>query len=217
MKLIRLREIDLIVLPEMFATGYNVDARAVAGCAGEALDFLRKLARQYSSAVVGTVAVEEHGRYYNRMYFVRPDGTFDKYDKRHLFSFAGEHHSYTAGRERVVVEWRGWRILLQVCYDLRFPVFSRNRGDYDMIVYSADWPASRIEAWDILLRARAVENLCYVVGVNPIHSRLIDFKGRDVGAVDMQSLKYFRAPCKISRFGRFRPFRVTILVSRTLY
>ncbi len=193
MKLIRLREIDLIVLPEMFATGYNVDARAVAGCAGEALDFLRKLARQYSSAVVGTVAVEEHGRYYNRMYFVRPDGTFDKYDKRHLFSFAGEHHSYTAGRERVVVEWRGWRILLQVCYDLRFPVFSRNRGDYDMIVYSADWPASRIEAWDILLRARAVENLCYVVGVNPIHSRLIDFKGRDVGAVDMQSLKDFRA------------------------
>ena len=135
----------------------------------------------------GSVTVEAEGRYYNRFYFVRPDGTYEYYDKHHLFTYGGEHLEFAGGERRVVVEFRGWRILLQVCYDLRFPVWARNRGDYDMILYVASWPSSRVGAWSALLRARAIENLSYVVGVNRVGddpschyngaSALIDYLG----------------------------------------
>ena len=163
----------------------------------------------------GSVATEADGRYYNRFYFVKPDGSYATYDKRHLFSFAGEDKRYTAGTERVVVEHCGFRILLQVCYDLRFPVFARNRGDYDMILYVANWPTVRISAWNALLRARAVENQCYVAGVNRTgddpalaydgSSALIGFLGETVaaatpgreeavqGEADLKALEAFRA------------------------
>lgn len=203
----------LIVLPEMFTTGFVTEPEGVAERGGETLEWMRSLARQADSAVGGSVAIEEEGGYYNRFYFVKPDGSFAHYDKRHLFSYAGEHKRYTPGSQRVVVEWGGFRILLQVCYDLRFPVFARNRGDYDMIIYVADWPASRINAWDILLKARAVENACYVVGVNRTgndpsqvycgSSAVIDYKGNvvaDAGSgeaavvtrVEMEPLAAFR-------------------------
>lgn len=179
---------DLIVLPEMFTTGFTMNPAAVAEREGEpTLAWMLALARECDAAVAGSVAVEDNDRYYNRLYFACPDGSYDTYDKRHLFSFAGEHRNYSAGTERVIVTWRGFRILLQTCYDLRFPVFARNHNDYDMILYIANWPLARIAAWDILLRARAIENACYVVGVNrvgrdrtaqyPGHSALIDFKG----------------------------------------
>jgi predicted amidohydrolase len=160
--------VDLIVLPEMFTTGFVVSPAGVAETNGgvETLTWMLSMAARTGAAVAGSVAVEEAGRFYNRLFFVRPDGSYSWYDKRHLFSFAGEDHRYTAGHERVVVEWRGWRILLQTCYDLRFPVFSRNRGDYDMVLYAASWPTARQAVWDILLRARALENVCYVAGVN---------------------------------------------------
>jgi predicted amidohydrolase len=160
--------VDIIVLPEMFTTGFAVEPAGVAeaDAGAETLSWMRSVAAQRNAAVVGSVAVEDGGRYFNRLFFVKPDGSFEKYDKRHLFSFAGENERYTPGRERVVVEWQGWRILLQVCYDLRFPVFARNREDYDMVLYVANWPTVRIHPWNTLLRARAIENVCYAVGVN---------------------------------------------------
>lgn len=210
------RHVDLMVLPEMFTTGFCADPSDAVGVIDDgtaAVAWMRRMAERYDAAVAGSVAVAEGGRYFNRMYFVRPDGSAEHYDKRHLFTMGGEADHYTAGRRRVVVEWCGVRILLQVCYDLRFPVFARNRGDYDMIIYSANWPTPRIAVWDTLLRARAIENQCYVAGVNRAgrdrwceycgHTAFADAYGRVatscaegedlvIGEVDMDALEAFR-------------------------
>lgn len=162
------READIFVLPEMFSTGFCMDAAEVADSHEESLSFLRKMAREKNAAFCGSAPVQQDGNYYNRMYFVHPDGKTDFYDKRHLFSFSGEDQVYTPGKERVVVHYKGFRILLQVCYDLRFPVFARNNNDYDMIIYVANWPEKRVEAWEHLLKARAIENLSFVFGLNRI-------------------------------------------------
>lgn len=160
---------DLYVLPEMFSTGFCTHPEGVAESSdSETLRWMQHKAATTNAAIAGSVAVEEDGRFYNRFYFVKPDGSVSKYDKKHLFTYGGEHLRFTAGDERVVVEWRGVRILLEVCYDLRFPVWSRNRGDYDMILYVASWPTPRVEAWSALLVARAIENQCYVAGVNRV-------------------------------------------------
>ena len=175
---------------------------------------MRDKAAQIDAAIAGSVAVMENGRYYNRFYFVKPDGSVTSYDKKHLFAFGGEHERFTAGTERVVVEFRGVRILLEICYDLRFPVWSRNQGDYDMILYVASWPAVRVSAWKSLLVARAIENQCYVAGVNRVGSdpsneydggsMVIDPYGRIISScqdgfeslasalIDMDSLEAFR-------------------------
>ena len=158
---------DLYVLPEMFSTGFCTSPEGVAEpepC--DSLKWMKDSAEMFSAAIAGSVAVEENGRFFNRFYFVTPDGNSVHYDKRHLFTYGGEHLKFTAGKERKIVEYKGVRILLQVCYDLRFPVWSRNRGDYDMIIYVASWPEQRADAWRQLLRARAIENRCYVAGVN---------------------------------------------------
>lgn len=157
---------DLFVLPEMFSTGFCMDAEEIADENEEALSFLKKIANEKKAAFCGSVSVKERGQFFNRMYFVKPDGSYDFYDKRHLFSFSGEDEIYTRGNVRKITEYQGFRILLQVCYDLRFPVFSRNRDDYDVILYVANWPEKRIDAWSHLLKARAIENLAYVFGVN---------------------------------------------------
>ncbi|WP_294279077.1 amidohydrolase [uncultured Chryseobacterium sp.] len=162
------READIFVLPEMFSTGFCMDAAEVADSHEESLSFLRKMAREKNAAFCGSAPVQQDGNYYNRMYFVHPDGKTDFYDKRHLFSFSGEDQVYNPGKERVVVHYKGFRILLQVCYDLRFPVFARNNNDYDMIIYVANWPEKRVEAWEHLLKARAIENLSFVFGLNRI-------------------------------------------------
>lgn len=183
------QEVDLIILPEMFSTGFTMNPQAVAETMqGETVLWLQALAKSRDTAITGSVVIEESGHYYNRMLFVFPSGELQFYDKRHLFTLAGEDNTYTAGKERLIVEYKGFRICPLVCYDLRFPVFSRNTDNYDLLIYVASWPKIRTSAWDILLRARAVENMCYAIGVNRIgedgnnhpysgHSQLIDFLG----------------------------------------
>ncbi len=160
---------DIYVLPEMFSTGFCTVPQGMAEPDnGESLQWMQHTAKTRNCAVAGSVAVEINGRFYNRFYFVYPDGTVEYYDKKHLFTYGGEDKRFTAGDSRVIVNFRGVRILLQVCYDLRFPIWARNRKDYDMIMYVASWPTPRIDAWKILLRARAIENQCYVVAVNRV-------------------------------------------------
>lgn len=161
-------EADLFLLPEMFSTGFCMDASEVSDRNGESLEFLKRMAEEKGAAFCGSAPVEENGNFYNRMYFVQPNGEVIHYDKRHLFSFSGEDKVYTPGKDRVIVEYGGIRFLLQVCYDLRFPVFARNNDDYDAILYVANWPEKRVGAWEHLLKARAIENLSFVFGLNRI-------------------------------------------------
>ncbi len=183
---------DLVVLPETFTTGFSMSVEAVAEPTdGATLAWLKAEARRLDAAVTGSVITVAEGRYYNRLLFVLPSGEVRHYDKRHLFRMGGEHEHFTAGDAAWVLPWRGLKICTQVCYDLRFPVFSRRRPDldYELLIYVANWPAPRAEAWRQLLRARAIENQCYVVGVNRIgsdglgvpydgESVVVDFLGR---------------------------------------
>jgi omega-amidase len=161
---------DLVVLPEMFTTGFSMNALANAETPdGVTTDWMRELAKTYDCAITGSIATHVADGVYNRMLFVTPEGC-SHYDKRHLFRMAGEHKRYLSGSRRVIVPWRDWRLNLQVCYDLRFPVFSRNRGDYDALVYVANWPERRRQHWRQLLIARAIENQACVIGVNRVGS-----------------------------------------------
>lgn len=159
---------DIFLLPEMFSTGFCMEADEVADRNLETLNWMKSFANSKNSAVAGSASVEENGKFYNRFYFVFPDGNFEYYDKRHLFSYSGEDKIYTAGTERKIIEYKGFKILLQVCFDLRFPVFSRNQHDYDAILYVANWPQSRVEAWKSLLKARSIENQAFLFGLNRI-------------------------------------------------
>ena len=206
---------DLYVLPEMFATGFATHPEGVAEPAdSETLRWMVRKAAACRAAVAGSLAVEDDGRYYNRLCFVHPDGRVETYDKRHLFTYSGEDRHYTRGTRRVVVNFRGVRILLQVCYDLRFPVWSRNRGDYDVALYVASWPVGRISAWSALLRARAIENQCYVVGVNRVGrdpvadysgaSVVIDPYGRTIAACEDHHVSAAEAELDLERLAAFR-------------
>lgn len=162
---------DVYVLPEMFATGFSMKPERIAEpFSGDIVAWMAVIAKEKSAAIVGSVSVEQEGRFYNRMVMAKPDGTLDYYDKRHLFSYAGEDKKYVPGAERKVFEFGGIRFLPMVCYDLRFPVWSRNHSDYDVAIYVASWPDERKYAWQTLLRARAIENQCYVLGVNRVGS-----------------------------------------------
>jgi omega-amidase len=149
---------------------------------------LQSLAKAKNSAITGSLILKENGNFYNRLLFVFPSGEIQFYDKRHLFTLAGEDKTYASGKEKLIVEYQGWKICPLICYDLRFPVFARNVEDYDLLIYVANWPKARIQAWNILLKARSVENLCYTIGVNRIgedqnnleyvgHSQAVDFVG----------------------------------------
>lgn len=160
---------QLIVLPEMFSTGFSMDPERLAAEAGEkSLRAMQRWAAATGAAVCGSTMWAGADGYTNRCWFVKPDGHSHWYDKRHLFSLGKENRHYHAGDEKQIVSWRGWNIALYICYDLRFPVWSRNRGEYDMALYVANWPQARITHWDILLPARAVENQCYAAGVNRV-------------------------------------------------
>jgi predicted amidohydrolase len=160
---------DLVVLPEMFSTGFTMDAEALAeDMDGPTIGWMREEAAALGCVIAGSLIVRDLGRCHNRLVWARPDGTLEHYDKRHLFRIADEQRHFAAGNRRVVVELKGWRVCPMVCYDLRFPVWSRNRDDYDVLLYVANWPQRRAHAWSTLLRARAIENLAYVVGVNRI-------------------------------------------------
>lgn len=161
-------EADIFLLPEMFSTGFCMDAEEVADKNQETLFWMQNFSSQTNTAIAGSVSISENNKFYNRFYFVKPDKSFDFYDKRHLFSYSGEDKIYFPGKERKIINYKGFRILLQVCYDLRFPVFQRNIGDYDIMLNVANWPVSRVDAWRTLLKARAIENQSYSFGVNRI-------------------------------------------------
>ena len=163
-----LRQRDVIVLPEMFTTGFAMNAAENALPEQEVINWLRHWAAVTDALIGGSVALKTAQGAVNRFLLVEPSGRVHHYDKRHLFRMAGEHYHYQAGKERKVVEWRGWRILMQVCYDLRFPVWSRNLQDYDLALYVANWPAPRAKHWQSLLTARAIENQAYVAGCNRV-------------------------------------------------
>lgn len=160
---------DLIVLPEMFATGFTMRPEQCAEPPdGPSVVWLLEAAESLGAALTGSLAIAADGAHYNRLYWAQPDGRLYSYDKRHLFRMAGEHRHYTAGAQRLTVELGGWRICPLICYDLRFPVWSRNTDDFHVLLYVANWPRARRSSWTRLLAARAIENLCYVIGVNRI-------------------------------------------------
>lgn len=163
-----LKDRDLIVLPEMFTTGFAMEAAKSSLAESEVISWLQAKAAATHAMVAGSAAIQTAKGAVNRFFLVEPGGTVNFYDKRHLFRMAGEHEHYLAGDRREVFEWRGWRILPQVCYDLRFPVFARNQNDYDLALYVANWPAPRAMHWQALLQARAIENQAYIAGCNRV-------------------------------------------------
>lgn len=162
------QEADLFLLPEMFSTGFCMKPDEIADENEESLTWMKSFAKSKNAAIAGSVSVKDRENFYNRFYFVKPDGSFHFYDKKHLFTYSGEDKVYTAGTKKVIVEFKEFRILLQVCFDARFPVFSRNRKDYDVILYVANWPVNRVLAWETLTKARAIENQAYVFALNRI-------------------------------------------------
>ena len=162
-------EIDLIILPEMFTSGFTMNAVSVAeSMDGETLVWLKSIAEEKQVAIIGSLVITENNNFYNRLVCVEPSGAVSHYDKRHTFTLAGEDNVYSAGKEKLIFNYKSWRICPLICYDLRFPVWARNVEDYDLLIYVANWPKIRINAWDALLKARAIENMSYCIGVNRV-------------------------------------------------
>ena len=159
----------LIILPEMFTTGFTMNASTLAETEnGKTLNWMQTEAKKKDCAITGSVIISENNNYYNRLFFVFPNGDYKTYDKRHTFTLAGEDKTYTAGNKQVLIEYLGWKIYPLICYDLRFPVWARNTQNYDLLLYVANWPERRITAWDALLKVRAIENMSYCIGVNRV-------------------------------------------------
>lgn len=170
-KISQMPQTDLLILPEMFTTGFTMKPELLAEeTGGIGLQWMQQQALAKGCVVVGSISVKEKAKYYNRLYWVKPDGSFLSYDKRHLFSMGKEHEHYTAGSTKLIIDYKGWKICPLICYDLRFPVWSRNSTEatYDLLIYVANWPEVRSFPWKQLLIARAIENQCYVAGVNRI-------------------------------------------------
>ncbi len=167
---------DLIILPEMFNSGFSMEAEKLAEPMNlTTFRWMKQMAAQTGAVITGSFIIKEQNRFYNRLIWMQPDGRFEKYDKRHLFRMAQEHDHFSQGDDRLVITLKNWKICPMICYDLRFPVWSRNNAkegpglmEYDVLIYVANWPAARISAWDTLLKARAMENLSYSIGVNRI-------------------------------------------------
>ncbi|MDO9137452.1 MAG: amidohydrolase [Lutibacter sp.] len=185
-------QVDLIILPEMFTTGFSMQPQNIADTMhGETIAWMRKIAAEKNAAVAGSVIIFANSKFYNRFLFIHPSGEINFYDKRHLFTLAGEDKVYKSGKGKLIVNYKGWKICPLICYDLRFPVWARNVEDYDLLIYVANWPKIRISAWDTLLKARAIENMCYTIGVNRVgvdannyeysgHSAVLDSLGAQV-------------------------------------
>ena len=181
--------VDIILLPEMFATGFSVEATHLAeSMDGDTVAWMKEMATKQQSVICGSLMIKEAGNIYNRFVWVEPSGLIKSYDKRHLFSLINEQKEFTAGTNRLIIDYKGWRICPLICYDLRFPIFSRNDVNYDLCFYVANWPSKRIAAWDVLLQARAIENQAYIIGVNRVgvdankatysgHSQVLDPMG----------------------------------------
>ncbi len=171
------KQVDLVILPEMFSTGFSMNVQNLAEAPeGESFVYLQKWASEKNACVVGSLMIKENKNYYNRLYFVFPDGSYQTYNKRHLFTLAKEEETYTPGKEKSIINFKGWKICPLICYDLRFPVFVRNVENYDLLIFVANWPEIRTDAWDTLLKARAIENMTYTIGVNRVGE---DGKGFD--------------------------------------
>lgn len=183
---------DLVVLPEMFSTGFSMRAAELAEPPeGPTMQWMLARAKELNAVIAGSLIVAERGSYYNRLVWMLPDGNYHTYDKRHLFTLAGEDRHYTRGNSHLLLTYRGWKILPLICYDLRFPVWARNTQNYDLLLFVANWPERRVAAWNTLLAARAIENQCYVAGVNRVgedgngvyhcgDSALYDYAGRQL-------------------------------------
>ena len=206
---------DVIVLPEMFTTGFAMEAAGQSLPEEEVIAWMRDRARQTGALIAGSAALQSERGPVNRFLLVEPEGTVHRYDKRHLFRMADEHQHYRAGSERVVITWRGWRILPLVCYDLRFPVWSRNRNDYDLILYVANWPAPRSLHWQALLLARAIENQAWVVGCNRVgtdgnghhyrgDSRIINPQGEIIAAAEAHKATRLDAELSLAALNEYR-------------
>ncbi|MFI2741422.1 amidohydrolase [Zhouia sp. PK063] len=162
-------QVDVIILPEMFSTGFTMKPENVAETmSGKTVSWMKEMAQKTNAAIVGSVVIKSHDNFYNRLIFATPQGNLHCYDKRHGFSLAGEDKIYTSGNQLQIITYKGWKICPLICYDLRFPVWSRNVNNYDVLLYVANWPVPRIHAWDTLLKARAIENISYSVGVNRV-------------------------------------------------
>jgi predicted amidohydrolase len=196
-------DIDVVVLPEMFSTGFSMNPTSLFETMdGVSISWMQKTALKRQLAVVGSLIIKESDTYYNRLIFVHPNGEIHTYDKRHLFTYGGEDKVYSSGNERLTLEYKGWKICPMICYDLRFPVWSRNSDEYDILIFIANWPKPRISAWDTLLKARAIENMCYTIGVNRVgvdgnnleyigHSQAIDMLGEEMIHIDNENETVF--------------------------
>jgi len=223
-------ETDLIVLPEMFTTGFSMKAAYLSETMDSVtVSWVKEQAKLLGAAIVGSFIASDGGKYYNRLLFVEPDGTLAYYDKRHLFSFAGEGDYFTSGGTQLIVNYKGWKIMPLICYDLRFPVWSRNTQSYDLLIYIANFPAKRSFAWKQLLTARAIENQVYTIGVNRIgvdgkdipysgDSCLHDYSGQSLydledqetittATLSYQKQQHFRAQFAFLQDGDFFDFK----------
>ena len=189
-------QVDVIILPEMFTTGFTMNASAVAETMnGETVSWMQEIAAKTNAAITGSIIIQEESNYYNRLLFVEPSGEMSIYNKRHTFTLVGEDKVYKAGTKKVIVDYKDWKICPLVCYDLRFPVWARNVEDYDVLLYVANWPKPRVSAWDALLKARAIENMSYCIGVNRVgidgvnseysgHSAVYDVLGNQITSIE---------------------------------
>jgi predicted amidohydrolase len=189
------KPVDLIVLPEMFTSGFTMNASLIAETmTGETISWMKTLSEEKNTAITGSLIIKENNNYFNRLVFVHPNGKIDTYDKRHTFTLAGEDKVYKAGQGSIIINFKGWKIKPLICYDLRFPVWARNVEDYDLLFYVANWPKIRVNAWDALLQARAIENMSYCIGVNRVgldannfeysgHSAAYDVLGKRIDTI----------------------------------
>lgn len=213
----KMKKSDLILLPEMFTSGFTMNTQLVAETMdGETVRWMRALAKKIKAAICGSVVISENKKFYNRFIWVSPNGELFTYDKRHLFSMAEEHKNYSAGTEKIIIHYKGWKICPLICYDLRFPVWSRNvNNTYDLLLYTANWPKPRVEAWSKLLEARAIENQCYVMGVNRTgkdglkkkytgHSAVIDPKGKKISKTKPNQLSAETVKISLKELNDYR-------------
>jgi omega-amidase len=192
--------VDLIVLPEMFTTGFTMNPEKVAEkMNGFSVSWMQKIAKEKQTAICGSLVISDFNKFYNRFVFVHPSGEIETYNKKHSFTLAGEDKVYTSGTKKMIIEYKGWKICPLICYDLRFPVWARNTENYDLLIYIANWPVARVKAWDTLLKARAIENMSYVIGVNRTgkdannyeysgNSLLIDYLGNALSSLEKNEL-----------------------------
>ena len=209
-------ETDIVVLPEMFTTGFSMNSIELAeSMDGKSFRWMKAQADKYNKIIIGSVIIKEDKNYYNRCITMFPNGEFYTYDKGHLFRMEKEHEDFTKGEQKTIFKHNGWRICTLICYDLRFPVWSRNQDDYDLLIYIASWPESRREVWNTLLKARAIENQSYVVGVNRIgkdgegiaysgDTVIIDPKGRIIKKAEDYKEEIINAELSLNELNQFR-------------